>query len=231
MWILDAYTTTDRYPYAQPDRGAWNYIRNSIKVTVDASRRYRDLLRRSTTQDPLIRAWARAFPGALHPLFDKMPADLKLHVRYPEDLFSLQARMYAHLSHAGPAGLLQQGRPVNHPPPDHGRAGPAKWSRTSPFMRLPGGKQEEFVLLSGFSTPARRDNMIAYHGRAVRCAQLRRARPSTTLPKQKLVYGPRQIDARVNQDPVISSQFSLWNQQGFTGAPGLRCSPFPSRIR
>jgi uncharacterized membrane protein (UPF0182 family) len=208
VWILDAYTTTDRYPYAQPDRGL-NYIRNSVKVTVDAFDGNMVFYTVDTT-DPLIRAWARAFPVLFTP-FDKMPADLKLHVRYPEDLFSLQARMYGTYHMQDPQvfynkedlwtipRLTMEGRDREMEP-------------YFTVMRLPGGKQEEFVLLSGFN-PARRDNMIAimaarsdvpnYGGLVV-----------YTFPKQKLVYGPRQIDARVNQDPVISSQFSLWNQQG-----------------
>ena len=208
VWILDAYTTTDRYPYAQPDRGL-NYIRNSVKVTVDAFDGNMVFYTVDTT-DPLIRAWARAFPVLFTP-FDKMPADLKLHVRYPEDLFSLQARMYGTYHMQDPQvfynkedlwtipRLTLEGRDREMEP-------------YFTVMRLPGGKQEEFVLLSGFN-PARRDNMIAimaarsdvpnYGGLVV-----------YTFPKQKLVYGPRQIDARVNQDPVISSQFSLWNQQG-----------------
>ena len=208
VWFLDAYTTTDRYPYAQPDRGL-NYIRNSVKVTVDAFDG-NVIFYVVDTKDPLIRAWARAFP-VLFTSFDKMPADLKVHVRYPEDLFSLQARMYGTYHMQDPQvfynkedlwtipRLTLEGRDREMEP-------------YFTVMRLPGEKAEEFVLLSGFN-PARRDNMIAimaarsdvpnYGGLIV-----------YSFPKQKLVYGPRQIDARVNQDPVISSQFSLWNQQG-----------------
>ena len=208
VWILDAYTTTDRYPYAQPDRGL-NYIRNSVKVTVDAFDG-NVVFYVVDSQDPLIRAWARAFPVLFTP-FDRMPVDLKLHVRYPEDLFSLQARMYGTYHMQDPQvfynkedlwtipRLTMEGRDREMEP-------------YFTVMRLPGGKAEEFVLLSGFN-PSRRDNMIAimaarsdvpnYGGLVV-----------YTFPKQKLVYGPRQIDARVNQDPVISAQFSLWNQQG-----------------
>ena len=208
VWMLDAYTTTDRYPYAQPERGL-NYIRNSVKVTVDAYDG-KIVFYLVDAKDPLIRAWAGAFPGLFTPL-DKMPADLRAHVRYPEDLFSLQARMYGTYHMQDPQvfynkedlwtipRLTLEGRDREMEP-------------YFTIMRLPGGKAEEFVLLSGFN-PARRDNMIAimaarsdapnYGGLIV-----------YTFPKQKLVYGPRQIDARVNQDPVISAQFSLWNQQG-----------------
>ena len=208
VWIADAYTTTDRYPYAQPDRGL-NYIRNSVKATVDAF----DgtvVFYIADPKDPLVRTWARAFPGLFTPL-DKMPADLRAHVRYPEDLFSLQAKMYGTYHMQDPQvfynkedlwtipRLTQEGRDREIEP-------------YFTIMRLPGEKREEFVLLSGFN-PARRDNMIAimaaradapnYGGLIV-----------YTFPKQKLVYGPRQIDARISQDPVISAAISLWNQQG-----------------
>ena len=208
VWIVDAYTTTDRYPYSQPDRGL-NYIRNSVKATVDAFDG-NVVFYVVDSKDPLIRTWARAFPGLLTP-FEKMPADLRAHVRYPEDLFSLQARMYGTYHMQDPQvfynkedlwtipRLTMEGRDREMEP-------------YFTVMRLPGGKTEEFVLLSGFN-PARRDNMIAimaarsdapnYGGLIV-----------YTFPKQKLVYGPRQVDARVNQDPLISAAFSLWNQQG-----------------
>jgi len=208
VWIVDAYTTTDRYPYSQPDRGL-NYIRNSVKVTVDAFDG-NVIFYVVDPKDPLIRTWARAFPGLFTP-FEKMPADLRAHVRYPEDLFSLQARMYGTYHMQDPQvfynkedlwtipRLTFEGR-------DH------EMEPYFTIMRLPGEKTEEFVLLSGFN-PARRDNMISIMA-------ARSDEPNYgglivyTFPKQKLVYGPRQIDARVNQDPVISSQFSLWNQQG-----------------
>ncbi|MGH9317626.1 MAG: UPF0182 family protein, partial [Thermoanaerobaculia bacterium] len=186
VWIVDAYTTTDRYPYAQPDRGV-NYIRNSVKATVDAF----DgavVFYVADPKDPLIRTWARAFPGLFTPM-ERMPADLRPHVRYPEDLFSLQAKLYGTYHMQDPQvfynkedlwsipRLSQEGRDREMAP-------------YFTIMRLPGEKREEFVLLSGFN-PARRDNMIAimaarsdapnYGGLIV-----------YTFPKQKLVYGPRQ---------------------------------------
>ncbi len=208
VWIVDAYTTTDRYPYAQPDRGL-NYIRNSVKATVDAFDG-KVVFYIADPSDPLIRTWARAFPGLFTPM-DRMPEDLRPHVRYPEDLFSLQARMYGTYHMQDPQvfynkedlwnipRMMQDGR-------DH------EMEPYFTIMRLPGEKREEFTLLTGFN-PARRDNMIAI-------IAARADAPNYgslivyTFPKQKLVYGPRQIDARVNQDPVISAAFSLWNQQG-----------------
>ncbi len=208
VWIVDAYTTTDRYPYAQPDRGL-NYIRNSVKATVDAFDG-NVVFYIADPSDPLIRTWARAFPRLFTPM-DRMPEDLRPHVRYPEDLFSLQARMYGTYHMQDPQvfynkedlwnipRMMQDGR-------DH------EMEPYFTIMRLPGEKREEFTLLTGFN-PARRDNMIAI-------IAARADAPNYgslivyTFPKQKLVYGPRQIDARINQDPVISAAFSLWNQQG-----------------
>ncbi len=208
VWIVDAYTTTDRYPYAQPDRGL-NYIRNSVKATVDAFDG-KVVFYIADPSDPLIRTWARAFPGLFTPM-DRMPEDLRPHVRYPEDLFSLQARMYGTYHMQDPQVFYNKGDLWNSPcMMQDGRDHEMEPYFT--IMRLPGEKREEFTLLTGFN-PARRDNMIAI-------IAARADAPNYgslivyTFPKQKLVYGPRQIDARVNQDPVISAAFSLWNQQG-----------------
>jgi hypothetical protein len=208
VWIVDAYTTTDRYPYAQPDRGL-NYIRNSIKATVDAFDGTM-VFYVADPKDPLIRTWARAFPGLFTPL-DRMPEDLRPHIRYPEDLFSLQARMYGTYHMQDPQVFYNKEDLWNIPRiTQEGRDHEMEPYFT--IMRLPGEKREEFALLTGFN-PARRDNMIAI-------IAARADAPNYgslivyTFPKQKLVYGPRQIDARVNQDPVISAAFSLWNQQG-----------------
>jgi uncharacterized protein len=208
MWMIDGYTTSDKYPYATPARG-FNYIRNSVKATVDAfdgtvSYYVAD------PEDPLIRTYARAFPALFKPI-DQMPKDLQIHVRYPEDLFTVQARMYATYHMQDPQvfynkedlwvlpRLQQEGREREMEP-------------YFTVMRLPGEPREEFVLLSGFN-PSGRDNMIALlvarmdppqYGRLIAYA----------FPKQKLVFGPRNIQARINQDPVISQQIALWNQQG-----------------
>jgi uncharacterized membrane protein (UPF0182 family) len=208
VWMIDGYTTSDRYPYATPVRG-YNYIRNSVKATVDAFHGTVSYYI-ADPEDPVIRTYARAFPGLLKPLAE-MPKDLQTHIRYPEDLFTVQARMYATYHMHEPQvfynkedlwvipRLQQDGRDREMDP-------------YFTVMRLPGEPREEFVLLSGFN-PSGRDNMIAllvarmdppYYGRIIAYA----------FPKQKLVFGPRNIQARINQDPVISQQISLWNQQG-----------------
>jgi uncharacterized membrane protein (UPF0182 family) len=209
VWMIDGYTTTDRYPYAQPVRGVGNYIRNSVKATVDAydggvSYYIAD------PEDPIIRTYARAFPGLLRPL-SEMPKDLQAHVRYPEDLFTIQAQMLATYHMEDPQVFYNKEDLWTIPR----RQQEGRDREMEPYytiMRLPGEAREEFVLLNAFN-PSRRDNMIAIMV-ARSDAPNYGALLVYTLPKQKLVYGPRQIDARIDQDPVISQQLSLWNQQG-----------------
>jgi uncharacterized membrane protein (UPF0182 family) len=210
VWMVDAYTTSDRYPYARPaGQGSFNYIRNSVKATVDA---YHGTVTYyiADPDDPLIRVYARAFPGLFKPL-GEMPPDLRAHIRYPEDLFTVQARMYATYHMEDPQVFYNKEDLWTIPTLNQeGRQREMEAYYT--IMRLPGELKEEFVLLLPFN-PSGRDNMIALmaarmdppnYGRLI----------AYTFPKQKLVFGPRNIDARINQDPVISQQISLWNQQG-----------------
>jgi uncharacterized membrane protein (UPF0182 family) len=208
VWMIDGYTTSDRYPYATPVRG-FNYIRNSVKATVDTFHGTVGYYI-ADPEDPVIRTYAKAFPGLLKPLAD-MPKDLQAHIRYPEDLFAVQARMYAtYHMHDPQVFYNKEDLWVIPRLPQEGRD-----REMEPYfmiMRLPGERKEEFVLLSGFN-PSGRDNMIAL--------MVARMDPpqyggliAYQFPKQKLVFGPRNIQARINQDPVISQQISLWNQQG-----------------
>ncbi|HEV8640028.1 MAG TPA: UPF0182 family protein [Methylomirabilota bacterium] len=211
VWMLDGYTTTDRYPYSEPVRNVGNYIRNSVKVTVDAYHGAVGFYLADST-DPIVRAYARAFPGLLRPL-EELPADLRRHLRYPEDFFAIQARKYAVYHMLEPQVFYNKEDLWAVPR----RTVDGRDREMEPYytiMRLPGEKREEFILLTLFN-PSRRDNMIAWlagrsdppnYGRLV----------VYNFPKQKLVYGPRQVDARIDQDPVISQQLSLWNQRGST---------------
>ena len=211
VWMLDGYTTTDRYPYSDPVRGIGNYIRNSVKVTVDAyDGRVRLYIADGT--DPIVRAYGAAFPGLLQPL-DTMPADLRRHIRYPEDFFAIQARKHAVYHMENPQVFYNKEDLWAVPR----RSIDGRDREMEPYftiMRLPGEAKEEFILLTLFN-PARRDNMIAWlaarsdppnYGRLI----------VYNFPKQKNVYGPRLVDARIDQDPVISQQLSLWNQRGST---------------
>ena len=211
VWMLDGYTTTDRYPYSDPVRGMGNYIRNSVKVTVDA---YHGTVTfyLADPSDPLVRTYARGFPGLLKPL-ETMPEDLKRHIRYPEDFFAIQARKYATYHMLDPQVFYNREDLWAVPR----RTVEGRERDMEPYytiMRLPHESKEEFILLTLFN-PSRRDNMIGWlaarsdppnYGRLI----------AYNFPKQKLVYGPRQIDARIDQDPVISQQLSLWNQRGST---------------
>jgi uncharacterized protein len=208
VWMIDGYTTTDRYPYAQPVRG-FNYIRNSVKATVDAYDGSVTYYVADPT-DPVITTYARAFPGLLVPLAD-MPKDLQPHVRYPEDLFAVQARMYAIYHMQDPQVFYNKEDLWTIPRlPQDGRD--REMGPYFTIMRLPGEVKEEFVILEGFN-PSGRDNMIGLLAARADAPNYGRL-IAYTFPKQKLVYGPRNIDARINQDPVISQQISLWNQQG-----------------
>ncbi len=208
VWMADGYTTSDRYPYAQPARG-FNYIRNSVKATVDA---YDGTVTYyiADPDDPVASTYARAFPGLLRPLA-QMPSDLQAHIRYPEDLFAVQARMYAIYHMQDPQVFYNKEDLWTIPRlPQEGRDREMEPYFT--IMRLPGEPKEEFVLLEAFN-PSGRDNMIGLMAARADAPNYGRL-IAYNFPKQKLVYGPRNIDARINQDPVISQQISLWNQQG-----------------
>jgi uncharacterized membrane protein (UPF0182 family) len=140
-----------------------------------------------------------------------MPKDLQAHIRYPEDLFAVQARMYATYHMQDPQVFYNKEDLWVIPRlPQEGRD-----REMEPYfmiMRLPGERKEEFVLLSGFN-PSGRDNMIALLVARMDPPQYG-GLIAYQFPKQKLVFGPRNIQARINQDPVISQQIALWNQQG-----------------
>ncbi|MEO5657653.1 MAG: UPF0182 family protein [Nitrospiria bacterium] len=205
VWILDGYTTTGRMPYAMPVQGVGNYIRNSVKVTIDAyDGRMRAYI--SSPDDPIIRAYDAVFPGLFQPL-DKMPADLRTHLRYPQDLFTIQSKVFATYHMQDPQIFYNKEDLWNIP---------QKGERdTDPYytiMKLPGEAREEFVLMIPY-TPAKRDNMAAWL--AVRNDGPHYGKLIVyLLPKQKLVYGPRQIEARIDQDSAISQQLTLWTQRG-----------------
>jgi len=211
VWMLDGYTTTDRYPYSDPVPGVGNYIRNSVKATVDAYNGAVTFYLADST-DPIVRAYARAFPGLLKPL-DAMPASLRSQVRYPEDFFAIQARKYA-TYHMRDPQVFYNKEDLWAIPRRTVEGRDREMEAYYTIMRLPGEKKEEFILLTLFN-PSRRDNMIAWL--AARSDPPNYGRLLVyDLPKQKLVFGPRQIDARIDQEPVISQQLSLWNQRGST---------------
>ncbi|HSE94823.1 MAG TPA: UPF0182 family protein [Methylomirabilota bacterium] len=211
VWIVDGYTVTDRFPYAERVPGWGSYVRNSVKAVVDAYHGTVTLYR-ADVEDPVAAAYARAFPGLLQPL-EALPVDLRAHLRYPAAFFAAQARMYATYHMQDPRVFYNKEDLWSTPPArDAVREGDVDPYYT--VMRLPGEPREEFVLLVPF-TPLRRDNMIAWLAARSDGAHYGRL-VAFLFPKQRLVFGPRQIAARIDQDPIISQQVSLWNQRGST---------------
>lgn len=209
-YILDAYTVTDRYPYAQrAENGTYNYIRNSAKVTVDA---YTGDIHYYIfeEEDPILSTYSKIYPG-LFKTREQFPEDLMSHVRYPETLFQVQSRML-------------QDYHMNDPVTFYNRED--RWAFANQIIgsermeqdpyytisRLPGESREEFVLLRNF-TPVGRQNMIAWlagrsdgedYGKLL----------LYTFTRGSQVPGPMQVESQIDQNPEISAQLSLWGQGG-----------------
>ena len=209
FWICDAYTMTGLYPYSTPARPGLNYIRNSVKVVVDA-------YDGTTTyyladeQDPLVQTLARVFPTLFRPIAE-MPAVLRRHVRYPEDIFAIQTAVFSTFHMTNP-GVFYNKEDQWEVPAIESEGNAVLMQPYYTIMKLPGEKRAEFIQMLPF-TPRRKDNLAAWmvarsdsdhYGKLL----------VFQFPKQKVVFGPRQIVARINQDQVISPQITLWNQQG-----------------
>jgi uncharacterized protein len=208
-WMLDAYTSSSNYPYAQPAGGGLNYLRNSVKVVIDA---YDGAVTAyiSDPADPIIRTYARIFEGIFMPL-DSMPADLRRHVRYPGELFQIQAALHATYHMTQPETFYHREDQWQAPSLDD------KNTAVNPFMRhiilrLQGEKDPEFIFMTPF-TPRGKDNLAAWMVARMDGANYGKL-AVYRFPKQSLVYGPRQIANRINQDTDISRQITLWDQRG-----------------
>ena len=212
-WIQDAYTVSDHFPYSSPHAAAFeaglNYIRNSVKVVVD--------MYNGTVQfyvmdpnDPILAVYRRAFPGVFMDL-NQLSADLKTHLRYPEDLFSIQADQYRTFHMTVPQVFYNREDLWVLPQENYaGKVAPMK-----PYyilMKLPGSDQLEYLLMTPF-TPQKRNNMISWL--AARCDFPDYGKTLFyELPKEKLVYGPMQIEAMIDQNTTIAQQLTLWDQKG-----------------
>ena len=216
-WMQDAYTTSAWFPYAkpEPDGGDLNYIRNSVKVVIDAYNGTVDFYV-TDLADPIVATYRRIFPALFKPL-DAMPPDLQKHIRYPEDLFNIQALQYRAYHMDAPEVFYNREDLWQFPrePAAPDGLNPGGGSRMAPYyimMRLPGEPQTEFFLMLPM-TPSQRENMIAWL--AARCDLPEYGKLIVyEFPKDKLVYGPFQIEALINQNTEISQQISLWNQMG-----------------
>jgi uncharacterized membrane protein (UPF0182 family) len=216
FWMQDAYTTSDWFPYAQPQSsGGLNYMRNSVKVVIDAYNGSADFYV-SEPGDPLIQTYQRIFPGLFKPLA-AMPADLQQHIRYPEDLFLVQAQLYRAYHMDTPEVFYNREDLWQFPRQAAGleSVGNRDVPRMAPYymiMRLPGEARAELVLMLPM-VPSQRDNMIAWL--VARCDPPDYGKVVVyEFPKDKLVFGPFQIEARIQQNTEISQQISLWNQMG-----------------
>jgi uncharacterized protein len=214
FWMQDAYTTSRWFPYAPPSApGEANYIRNAVKVVIDAYNGTVDFYV-SDPADPIIRTYQRIFPGLFKPLA-AMPADLRQHIRYPEDLFLVQAELYRAYHMDAPEVFYNREDLWQFPRQRTGIEGSAADLRMAPYytiMRLPGEARAEFVLMLPM-VPSQRENLIAWL--AARCDPPDYGKLIVyEFPKEKLVYGPFQIEARIHQNTTISQQIALWNQMG-----------------
>jgi len=208
-WVQDAYTVSDLYPYSQPNASGINYVRNSVKVVVNA-------YDGSVTfylidpEDAIVNTYASMFPALFRPI-DEMPVSLREHLRYPLDLFQVQSSVYQTYHMTDPRVFYNKEDLWTIPVETYADA-ERSMEPYYVIMRLPGEEQEEFVLMLPF-TPTKKDNMITWlaarsdgdkYGKLI----------AYNFPKDKLIYGPRQIEARIDQDPTISSQLTLWGQKG-----------------
>ena len=212
-WIQDAYTTSDKFPYSAPysgDAGSdLNYIRNSVKIVVDmydgtVSFYVMD------SKDPVLAVYRRAFPGVFKDLSQLSP-DLKSHLRYPEDLFAIQTHEYKTFHMTDPQVFYNREDLWDSPQEEYN----GNVLAMEPYyilMKLPGSSKLEYLLMTPF-TPQNRDNMIAWV--AARCDFPDYGKMIFyELPKEKLIYGPNQIEAMIDQNTTISQQLTLWDQKG-----------------
>jgi len=208
-WILDAYTTSDAYPYAQRTPDGTTYMRNSVKVVIDA---YDGTVDAYIAQpnDPVVQTYAKIFGGIFKPI-SAMPADIRRHVRYPGDLFRIQTALHATYHMTEPDAFYHREDQWQIPGTIN------KVTNENPFMRhiimrLPGEKDPEFIFMTPF-TPRGKDNLAAWM--VARMDGENYGKLSVyRFPKQSLVYGPKQIANRINQDTDISRQLTLWDQKG-----------------
>jgi uncharacterized membrane protein (UPF0182 family) len=205
FWMLDAYTWSTRLPYSKRLTNRVNYMRNAVKVTVDAYTGKVDLYI-SDPDDAVIKVYSAIFPGLLKPI-GEMPADLKRHIRYPRGFFAIQTSLYATYHMEDPKVFYNKEDLWEIP--SHGDKPMAPYYL---IMKLPEEKREEYALLIPY-TPAKRDNLAAWF--AARCDEPNYGKLVIyTFPRDRLVFGPRQIDARIDQDSYISQQLTLWGQRG-----------------
>ena len=216
-WIMDAFTVSDSYPYSTHYNlgdNSINYMRNSVKVVVDAYNGTTTFYV-FDTKDPVLSAYRRIFPSLFRDA-SAMPADLHRHVRYPEDLFSMQSEVYGLYHMTNPEVFFNREDlwtvATETGTDADGQQAVQPMKPNFVLMKLPGGAHEEFVEILPF-TPANRNNLIGWI--AGRCDGANYGNAVVyDFPKTRLIDGPQQIEARIDQNAQLSGQLTLWNQQG-----------------
>ncbi len=208
FWIVDAFTSSKYFPYSTPTDDL-NYIRNPVKVVVDAYSGSVDFYI-VDPEDPIIQTLNRVYPELFHSR-EEMPKELFDHLRYPEDLFNLQSRVLTLYHTADPNIIYSREDLWDIPVERYGD----KEQIMEPYytiLELPDYPEEEFVLILPF-TPSKRDNMIAWM--VARCDGSHYGKIDLLLfPKDQVIMGPKQIENRIDQDTTISEQLTLWGQAG-----------------
>ncbi|MFH1150293.1 MAG: UPF0182 family protein [Actinomycetota bacterium] len=208
-WIVDAYTTAETYPYSQPTPGLGNYVRNSVKAVVDAYTG-KVWLYVIDPGDPVIATYRKIFPSIFTP-FEEMPADLVRHLRYPEDYFVAQANMLRTYHMTNPREFYNKEDEWDFPKETlDGQS--VDMVPYYVIMKIPGEQNEEMVLMLPF-VPHNKQNMISWLAARMDAGHYGEL-VNFLFPKGKLIYGPEQIEGRIEQDPEISRQLSLWRQEG-----------------
>ncbi|MFL5534405.1 MAG: UPF0182 family protein [Gemmatimonadales bacterium] len=207
-WILDGYTSTTRYPYAERLRNGISYMRNSVKLVVDA---YDGTLMAyvSAPGDPIIRTWSRVFPGIFTPL-ERMPRDIRSHIRYPDQIYRVQAGLYTTYHMDDPVDFYHREDQWQIPEASEAE-GKVPFMRHI-VMRLPEEKNAEYIYMVPF-TPRGKDNLAAWMAARNDGAEYGRLRVYR-LSRQSLAFGPQQIVNRINQNTEVSQQLTLWDQRG-----------------
>jgi uncharacterized protein len=210
VWMQDAYTISRTFPYSEPSRRQnLNYIRNSVKVVVNAYHGTVDLYV-TEPDDPIIQAYQQFYPG-LFRSFDEMPYELRRHLRYPQDMFTIQIERFARYHMTQPQVFYNNEDLWTRPREQYG----GQTIAMEPYYvitQLPGETGLEFSLMTPM-TPEARGNMIAWiaaRSDAEHYGQL----VAYKLPKDRLIYGPVQVESRIDQDTEISQQLALWDQRG-----------------
>ena len=209
FWIQDGYTTSSNYPYSDPYSTNVNYVRNSVKAVVDAYNGSVSFYVSDPT-DPILAAYASAFPGSFKAL-SQMPTDLRAHIRYPEDLFRIQTDRFTTYHMTDPRVFYNK-EDVWALPSQKTGASTAEMEPYYALIRLPGEGQLQFLLMLPM-TPLRKANMVAWIAAGCDAPDYGKLLVYQ-LSKDRLTYGPMQIEAMIDQEPIISQQLSLWDQKG-----------------